>query len=133
MTAELKETLIIPNHPVKSNNSVYTAKYSIVTFLFIFLYEQLLFRYANLFFLVTGIIQTFRDITPTSQYGTLLPLLFVLFLTAIKELFQDSKRHLTDRRVNSTKTTTLNGTLPWKDLKVGHVVKISNLEYFPGF
>jgi phospholipid-transporting ATPase len=77
------------------HNKISTAKYSLVTFLFKFFYEQFS-KYANLFFLVTVIIQVcaanrqqFREISPTSPYATMIPLAIVLFATAVKEILED--------------------------------------------
>jgi phospholipid-transporting ATPase len=41
------------------------------------------------------------DVSPTGRYVTLVPFTVILGLTAIKELIEDWKRHLADRRVNN--------------------------------
>jgi phospholipid-transporting ATPase len=65
-----------------------------------FIYEQMFTKYANMFFLITGIIQTIGTISPTSKYGTLLPLGAILLFTLFKELVEDAKRHAQDQRVH---------------------------------
>lgn len=117
------------------NNKVSTSKYTLVSFLPRFIYEQVLKKYANLFFLVTGSIQTIKDITPISQYGTLLPLTVILIFTGIKEVIEDQKRHFQDRLINTCKVLVLQSgkfvTTQWRHVKMGDIVKVVNKEFFP--
>ena len=63
------------------------------------------------------------------------PLAFVVFVSAVKDILEDRKRHLSDNQENNRKV--LVGTADgfqekmWKEVKVGNVVKIKNNEYFP--
>jgi len=82
------------------SNQVTTAKYNFFTFLPKFLFEQFR-RYANVFFLAIGLLQQIPDVSPTGRYVTLVPFTIILCLTAFKELIEDWKRHLADRRVNN--------------------------------
>jgi magnesium-transporting ATPase (P-type) len=82
-------------------NAVTTAKYNLVTFLPKFLFEQFR-RYANVFFLVIGLLQQIPDVSPTGRYVTLVPFTVILGLTAVKELIEDYQRHRDDNRVNNT-------------------------------
>ncbi|KAH6565483.1 hypothetical protein BASA62_007225 [Batrachochytrium salamandrivorans] len=134
------ERMIILNDPVKNgvnnflHNSVSTGKYTLVTFLPKFLFEQFS-KYANLFFLLTGTVQLIPGISPTSRVGTILPLSAVLILSAAKETVEDSKRHRQDAEVNSRLCKTLHGTAfvpkPWREVVVGDIVRVENTEYFP--
>ena len=83
------------------SNAVTTAKYNLVTFLPKFLFEQFR-RYANVFFLVIGLLQQIPDVSPTGRYVTLVPFTVILGLTAVKELIEDYQRHRDDNRVNNT-------------------------------
>uniref|UniRef100_A0A8D1AJE4 Phospholipid-transporting ATPase n=1 Tax=Sus scrofa TaxID=9823 RepID=A0A8D1AJE4_PIG len=85
------------------NNHVSTAKYNIITFLPRFLYSQFR-RAANSFFLFIALLQQIPDVSPTGRYTTLVPLLFILAVAAIKEIIEDIKRHKADNAVNKKQT-----------------------------
>uniref|UniRef100_A0A8D0CE00 Phospholipid-transporting ATPase n=1 Tax=Salvator merianae TaxID=96440 RepID=A0A8D0CE00_SALMN len=94
------------NQPQQSkfhDNRVSTAKYSVVTFLPRFLYEQIR-KAANAFFLFIALLQQIPDVSPTGRYTTLVPLLFILTVAGIKEIIEDYKRHKADSTVNKKKT-----------------------------
>uniref|UniRef100_A0A4W3HUP6 Phospholipid-transporting ATPase n=1 Tax=Callorhinchus milii TaxID=7868 RepID=A0A4W3HUP6_CALMI len=80
-----------------------TAKYSVVTFLPRFMYEQIR-RAANAFFLFIALLQQIPDVSPTGRYTTLVPLIFILTVAGIKEIIEDYKRHKADNTVNKKKT-----------------------------
>ncbi|KAJ9049422.1 aminophospholipid translocase [Entomophthora muscae] len=124
-----------PSNNIKFlHNSVSTSKYNLLTFLPKFLFEQFS-NYANVFFLFTAAIQQIPDISPTNRWSTLVPLIVVLFCTGVKELIEDIKRHQSDNETNSRITQALrNGAFvdaPWKQLKVGDIVRVQNFENFP--
>ncbi|XP_072262968.1 probable phospholipid-transporting ATPase IA [Pyxicephalus adspersus] len=70
------------------NNHVSTAKYNAITFLPRFLYSQFR-RAANSFFLFIALLQQIPDVSPTGRYTTLVPLLFILAVAAVKEIIED--------------------------------------------
>uniref|UniRef100_A0A8C5PHT5 ATPase phospholipid transporting 8A2 n=1 Tax=Leptobrachium leishanense TaxID=445787 RepID=A0A8C5PHT5_9ANUR len=80
-----------------------TAKYSVLTFLPRFLYEQIR-KAANAFFLFIALLQQIPDVSPTGRYTTLVPLIFILTVAGIKEIIEDYKRHKADNTVNKKKT-----------------------------
>uniref|UniRef100_A0A8C4W694 Phospholipid-transporting ATPase n=1 Tax=Gopherus evgoodei TaxID=1825980 RepID=A0A8C4W694_9SAUR len=82
---------------------VLTAKYNIITFLPRFLYSQFR-RAANAFFLFIALLQQIPDVSPTGRYTTLVPLLFILAVAAVKEIIEDLKRHKADNAVNKKQT-----------------------------
>lgn len=90
-----------------ASNQVTTAKYNFFSFLPKFLFEQFR-RYANVFFLVIGLLQQIPDVSPTGRYVTLVPFTVILGLTAIKELIEDWKRHQADKRVNNANADVYN-------------------------
>uniref|UniRef100_A0A8C4JQD3 Phospholipid-transporting ATPase n=1 Tax=Dromaius novaehollandiae TaxID=8790 RepID=A0A8C4JQD3_DRONO len=100
------------------DNQVSTAKYSVVTFLPRFLYEQIR-KAANAFFLFVALLQQIPDVSPTGRYTTLVPLLFILTIAGIKEIIEDYKRHKADSAVNKKKTI------------VGDFVKVTNGQHLP--
>uniref|UniRef100_A0A674P5A2 Phospholipid-transporting ATPase n=1 Tax=Takifugu rubripes TaxID=31033 RepID=A0A674P5A2_TAKRU len=70
------------------NNRVSTAKYNVLTFLPRFLYSQFR-RAANAFFLFIALLQQIPDVSPTGRWTTLVPLLFILVVAAVKEFIED--------------------------------------------
>ncbi|GCB65294.1 hypothetical protein scyTo_0007683, partial [Scyliorhinus torazame] len=116
------------------DNHVSTAKYSLITFLPRFLYEQIR-RAANAFFLFIALLQQIPDVSPTGRYTTLMPLIFILTVAGIKEIIEDYKRHKADNNVNKKKAKVLrNGMwkiIIWKEVAVGDVVKVTNGQRLP--
>lgn len=116
------------------DNRVSTAKYSVITFLPRFLYEQIR-RAANAFFLFIALLQQIPDVSPTGRYTTLMPLIFILSIAAIKEIIEDYKRHKADNNVNKRKIKVLQDgkweTLIWQEVTVGDFVKVTNSQRLP--
>ncbi|KAI7904565.1 uncharacterized protein BX663DRAFT_502824 [Cokeromyces recurvatus] len=116
------------------HNRVFTAKYTAITFLPKFLYEEFS-KYANLFFLFISGIQQIPGISPTSRYTTVVPLVIVLLITAVKELIEDWGVHRSDAELNARKCKVLEGTQfiekAWRDIHVGDILRIESGENFP--
>ncbi|XP_073831771.1 phospholipid-transporting ATPase IF-like [Musca autumnalis] len=108
----IEETLKIPiggndgdqkkNHREKPNH-IKTNKYTLLTFLPLNMLEQFR-RIANVYFLVMTIASFLID-SPVSPMTALVPLLFVIIVTAVKQAYEDFLRHKSDNKVNSTKVT----------------------------
>ena len=93
-------------------NKVRTSKYTIFTFLPKNLFEQF-HRVANIYFLALVILQLFSIFgAPNAQIG-MLPLLFILGVTAIKDGIEDWRRATLDNEVNNAATTKLEG---WRNV-----------------
>lgn len=116
------------------DNHVSTTKYNIATFGPKFLFEQFS-KYANLFFLLTAILQQIPNISPTSRYTTIVPLGIVLLVSAGKEIIEDRRRKSQDRQLNRSPARVLRGTrfedVKWIDLQVGDIVRVESEESFP--
>ena len=117
-----------------SDNSVRSTKYTVATFLPKSLFEQFR-RVANFYFLVTGIL-SFTKLAPYTAASAILPLIIVISATMLKEGIEDWRRKNQDIEVNSRKVQVHKGHgnfeyTEWKDLKVGHIVKILKDEFFP--
>ncbi|XP_037636903.1 phospholipid-transporting ATPase IA isoform X4 [Sebastes umbrosus] len=116
------------------NNRVSTAKYNVLTFLPRFLYSQFR-RAANAFFLFIALLQQIPDVSPTGRWTTLVPLLFILVVAAVKEFIEDLKRHNADGIVNKKECQVLrNGAweiVHWEKVAVGEVVRASNGDHLP--
>uniref|UniRef100_A0A8C5THK1 Phospholipid-transporting ATPase n=1 Tax=Malurus cyaneus samueli TaxID=2593467 RepID=A0A8C5THK1_9PASS len=123
------------NQPQQSkfrDNWVSTAKYSVVTFLPRFLYEQIR-KAANAFFLFIALLQQIPDVSPTGRYTTLVPLLFILTVAGIKEIIEDYVSMIMGKAVLKTKVLR-NGmwqNIMWKEVAVGDIVKVTNGQHLP--
>ena len=107
---------------------------SALSFIPSFLFEQFR-RYSNCFFLFIALLQQIPDVSPTGRYTTLVPLLFILTVSALKEIIEDVKRHRADDEINHREIETVqNGQwakIMWKNLGVGDIVKVQNNDFFP--
>ena len=93
------------------NNSINTAKYSLISFIPRSLFEQFR-RVANIYFLVISILMLLGTYTPLfdsplAPFSTLTPLIMVLIITMAKEGLEDLKRHRSDHMVNNRYRTSL--------------------------
>lgn len=93
---------------------------------------------ANVYFLFIMVLQIIPQISITGgQPAILLPLMFVCAVSAVKDLFEDIKRHRADDQENNRKTLVLNlktgkfESKQWKEIRVGDIVKCLNNEFFP--
>lgn len=87
-----------------ADNSVVTSKYNLITFVPRSLFEQFR-RVANIYFLVISILMVIGTYTtlfssPLTPWSTLIPLVFVLLITMVKDGAEDLKRHRSDKRVS---------------------------------
>ncbi|XP_065194821.1 phospholipid-transporting ATPase ID-like [Sycon ciliatum] len=82
-----------------ATNVISTSKYTVITFLPKNLFIQFK-RVANLYFLVLLILQLIPQISSLTPITTAVPLVFVLLITAVKDLYDDVKRHQSDNSVN---------------------------------
>ncbi|KAH9282797.1 Phospholipid-transporting ATPase IA [Echinococcus granulosus] len=111
------------------NNSISTGKYSLLTFVPKFLFEQFR-KYANIFFLLVALFQQIPGVSPTGRFTTVVPLSFILCVSAVKEIIEDYARHSADKATNNSETYVLrNGSWErtlWKDVQVGDFVKLTS-------
>ncbi|XP_016843759.1 probable phospholipid-transporting ATPase IA isoform X4 [Nasonia vitripennis] len=124
-----------PHQPATyRNNHISTAKYSLLSFIPSFLFEQFR-RYSNCFFLFIALMQQIPDVSPTGRYTTLVPLIFILSVSALKEIVEDIKRHRADDEINKREVEVLRDGrwqwIQWKTVTVGDVVKVHNNNFFP--
>ncbi|KAI1377631.1 phospholipid-translocating P-type ATPase [Hypoxylon crocopeplum] len=92
-------------HPYISN-TIRTSRYT----LYDFIPKQLIFQFtrlANFYFLCVGIPQAIPGLSTTGSYTTILPLLFFVLLTIVKEGYDDYKRHRLDNFENANAATVL--------------------------
>ncbi|VDL66181.1 unnamed protein product [Nippostrongylus brasiliensis] len=122
--------IFIPNDDQQQN----TCKYSPVSFLPRFLYEQFR-KCSNIFFLIIALLQQIPDVSPTGRYTTAVPLLLILSVSAVKEIFEDIKRRASDRKVNSFRAFILENnefqSREWQEVRVGDVLRVDSDQLFP--
>ncbi|KAK1970913.1 phospholipid-translocating P-type ATPase [Colletotrichum sublineola] len=86
-------------HPYLSN-AIRTSRYTVYDFV----PKQLLFQFSrigNFYFLCVGVPQTIPGISTTGSFTTILPLLFFVLVTIVKEGYDDFKRHRLDKVENA--------------------------------
>lgn len=117
-----------------SNNAIKTYKYNVFTFLPMNLFEQFK-RAANFYFLVLLILQAIPQISTLAWYTTLVPLLLVLGITAIKDLVDDVARHKMDKEINNRTCEVIKDgrfkVTKWKDVQVGDVIRLKKNDFIP--
>ncbi|KAG9133139.1 hypothetical protein Leryth_023505 [Lithospermum erythrorhizon] len=122
------------NDPVRTNekfdvagNSVRTSKYSVISFLPRNLFEQF-HRVAYVYFLVIAILNQLPQLAVFGGVISILPLAFVLFVTAVKDAYEDSRRHRSDIIENNRPVEVwVDGQFQkkkWKDIRVGEIIKV---------
>ncbi|XP_042687158.1 phospholipid-transporting ATPase IC isoform X3 [Centrocercus urophasianus] len=117
-----------------AGNAIKTYKYNLVTFLPLNLFEQFK-RAANSYFLVLLILQAIPQISTLSWYTTLVPLLLVLGITAVKDLVDDIVRHRMDNEVNNRACEVIREgrfkSTKWKDIEVGDIIRLKKNSFVP--
>ncbi|KAM7151887.1 putative phospholipid-transporting ATPase IM isoform 4-T4 [Macrochelys suwanniensis] len=112
-----------------ANNRIKTSKYNILTFLPVNLFEQFQ-RVANAYFLFLLILQLIPEISSLSWFTTIVPLMVVFTITAVKDATDDCFRHKSDNQVNNRQAEVLiDGRLQnekWMNVKPGDVIKLEN-------
>ena len=115
-------------------NKINTRKYNWITFIPHALLIQFA-RPANIYFLVSAIISCIPQISPLTPVTAILPLIFVLAVSLIREGLEDCKRGSLDRQQNNEPTfayrnnrwiETISG-----DLEMGELVQVLQDETFP--
>ncbi|XP_067887118.1 phospholipid-transporting ATPase IC [Heterodontus francisci] len=117
-----------------SGNAIRTYKYNFLTFIPRNLMEQFK-RAANAYFLILLILQAIPQISTLAWYTTLVPLVVVLGITAVKDLVDDIARHKMDRIVNNRICDVLqDGRFKpekWRNIKVGDIVRLRRDGFIP--
>uniref|UniRef100_A0A671NFQ8 Phospholipid-transporting ATPase n=1 Tax=Sinocyclocheilus anshuiensis TaxID=1608454 RepID=A0A671NFQ8_9TELE len=99
-----------------ADNRIKTAKYNVFTFLPINLFEQFQ-RFANAYFLVLLILQLIPEISSLSWFTTIVPLVLVLAITAVKDATDDYVRIYSSPNEK------------WMNVRVGDIIKLENNQF----
>ncbi|NXD98687.1 AT8B2 ATPase, partial [Chaetorhynchus papuensis] len=115
-----------------ASNCIKTSKYNIVTFLPVNLFEQFQ-EVANTYFLFLLILQLIPQISSLSWFTTIVPLVLVLTITAVKDATDDFFRHKSDNQVNNRQSQVLIGGVlrqeQWMNVCVGDIIKLENNQF----
>uniref|UniRef100_A0ABI7Y3D3 Phospholipid-transporting ATPase n=1 Tax=Felis catus TaxID=9685 RepID=A0ABI7Y3D3_FELCA len=115
-----------------ADNCIHTSKYNILTFLPINLFEQFQ-RVANAYFLFLLILQLIPEISSLTWFTTMVPLVLVITMTAVKDATDDYFRHKSDNQVNNRLSEVLIDSKlqneKWMNVKVGDIVKLENNQF----
>ena len=116
------------------DNTINTRKYNIITFLPKSLLLQFM-RFANIYFLIIAIIQCLPIISPLGATTAILPLVFVLTVSIIREGYEDCQRAKIDKEQNCEISEVFrNGKwvkIKSGDLKMGEIVSVKKDCTFP--
>uniref|UniRef100_A0A8C7B9D8 Phospholipid-transporting ATPase n=1 Tax=Neovison vison TaxID=452646 RepID=A0A8C7B9D8_NEOVI len=105
---ELNSTFGYPNNTIK------TSRYSVFNFLPLNLFEQFQ-RLANAYFLILLFLQLIPQISPLAWYTTVIPLMVVLSITAVKDAIDDVVKWLFGLLEDK-----------WMNIQVGDIIKLKN-------
>jgi phospholipid-transporting ATPase len=116
-------------------NKIATSKYNCATFLPKNMWEQF-HKLANVYFLIIAVLQSIPQISVTGGIpNILLPLTFVLAVSAFKDLLEDNKRKRSDDEENSRETYRRSGgsweRVDWRSVQVGDIQIVYKDQFFP--
>ncbi|KAJ2950400.1 hypothetical protein O0L34_g8644 [Tuta absoluta] len=113
LTVDNRPYNVIPNHLVpektppkdhpngsRCGNKIRTTKYTFLSFIPKNLFEQF-HRIANVYFIFIVLLNWVPALQAFGKEVAMLPVLFVLAVTAIKDLFEDRRRYSSDKRINN--------------------------------
>lgn len=103
---------VTPNHLIPEEaenpnrvyltNKIKTTKYSIISFLPKNIFEQF-HRIANLYFLFIVLLNWIPQVNAFGKEVAMIPVIFVLAVTAVKDAYEDYRRYKSDKRINHNK------------------------------
>ncbi|XP_015906001.1 phospholipid-transporting ATPase VA [Parasteatoda tepidariorum] len=134
----LQENVPPKLHPHKGYacNRIRTTKYTILSFIPKNLFEQF-HRIANLYFIGIVLLNWVPKINAFGKEIAIIPVMFVLGVTAIKDWFEDFRRYKSDKRINNLTCRVYSRQdqryvkTYWKEVKVGDMVHLSCNEVIP--
>lgn len=115
-------------------NYLSTTKYNLLSFLPLSLFLQFR-RVANIYFLITAILQSIPLISPLHPFSAIAPLVFVLSVSILREGVEDYLRYRSDKEVNSAATLIYKKgefyPAKCQDIQVGNLVLVKKDQPFP--
>uniref|UniRef100_A0A8C7R2T0 Phospholipid-transporting ATPase n=1 Tax=Oncorhynchus mykiss TaxID=8022 RepID=A0A8C7R2T0_ONCMY len=117
-------------------NGIRTTKYSLLSFIPMNLFQQF-HRVANLYFLFLVMLNWVPVVEAFQKEITMIPLVVVLIVIAIKDALEDYRRYRFDQKVNNNIATIYSKKQQtyvdqrWQDVRVGDFVRLSCNEIIP--
>uniref|UniRef100_A0A8C8JU31 Phospholipid-transporting ATPase n=1 Tax=Oncorhynchus tshawytscha TaxID=74940 RepID=A0A8C8JU31_ONCTS len=118
------------------SNKVTTTKYSFLSFIPKNLFEQL-HRFANIYFIFLAALNFVPVVNAFQPEISIIPILLVLAVTAVKDLWEDYRKHKSDKFINGlvceiySRKRQMYVDQRWQDVHVGDFVRLSCNEIIP--
>ncbi|XP_046892740.1 phospholipid-transporting ATPase VA [Hypomesus transpacificus] len=119
-----------------ANNKIKTTKYTFLSFLPKNLFEQF-HRFANVYFVFIALLNFVPVVNAFQPELALAPVVFILSVTAIKDLWEDYRRHRSDKEINHMDCLVYSRPERryvekfWKEVRVGDFIRLRCNEILP--
>ncbi|XP_029110015.1 probable phospholipid-transporting ATPase VA isoform X1 [Scleropages formosus] len=119
-----------------ADNKIKTTKYTLLSFLPKNLFEQF-HRFANVYFVFIALLNFVPALSAFQPELSLAPVLFILSVTAIKDLWEDYRRHRSDKEINHMDCLVYSRAQRgyvekyWKEVRVGDFIRLRCNEILP--
>ncbi|XP_056234700.1 phospholipid-transporting ATPase VA [Seriola aureovittata] len=119
-----------------ANNKIKTTKYTLLSFLPKNLFEQF-HRFANVYFVFIALLNFVPVVNAFQPELALAPVVFILSVTAIKDLWEDYRRHRSDKEINHMDCLVYSRAERryvekyWKEVRVGDFIRLRCNEILP--
>uniref|UniRef100_A0A674EDY3 Phospholipid-transporting ATPase n=1 Tax=Salmo trutta TaxID=8032 RepID=A0A674EDY3_SALTR len=119
-----------------SDNKIKTTKYTLLSFLPKNLFEQF-HRFANVYFVFIALLNFVPVCNAFQPQLALAPVVFILSVTAIKDLWEDYRRHRSDKEINHMDCLVYSRYKHqymerfWKEARVGDFIRLRCNEILP--
>ena len=117
------------------SNFIRTSKYTVYNYIPKALIIQFR-RTANIYFLITAILQSIPAISPLNPISAIMPLVFILVVAIVREGIEDWARHKNDDKMNADSCMQIRGNgsreaSTWAQIQVGDVLLLENNDIIP--
>ncbi|XP_069747994.1 phospholipid-transporting ATPase VA isoform X1 [Narcine bancroftii] len=125
-----------PARPQAGDNRLKTTKYSLFSFLPKNLFEQF-HRFANVYFVFIALLNFVPIVGAFQPELALAPVVFILSVTALKDLWEDYRRYRSDQEINHMDCLIYSRSARkyvekyWKEVQVGDFVRLRCNEIIP--
>uniref|UniRef100_A0A8D3C2E3 Phospholipid-transporting ATPase n=1 Tax=Scophthalmus maximus TaxID=52904 RepID=A0A8D3C2E3_SCOMX len=123
-------------HRQYASNEIKTTKYTVLSFLPKNLFEQF-HRFANVYFVFIALLNFVPAVNAFQPELALAPVVFILSVTAIKDLWEDYRRHRSDKEINHmdclvyARAERRYVEKYWKEVRVGDFIRLRCNEILP--
>jgi magnesium-transporting ATPase (P-type) len=117
------------------SNYIKTTKYTVWNFLPLAILFQFK-RFANIYFLLMCVLATIKSISPWDPITMIVPTVFVILVSVVREGVEDYMRYRQDKETNSQKVLKIEANGQSKEIlssevKVGDMLFMPNETFFP--